>query len=304
MGYDTSDDAGVYRLRDDLALVTTVDVITPPVNDPYQFGRIAACNALSDVFAMGARPITALQICGFPSKHLGQEVLQAILQGSVSAITEAGCVVAGGHTTKDDEPKFGLAVTGLVHPDQYWANAGAQVGDAILLTKPIGTGVLLNANKKGWVSAAALDACVRSLSSLNRRPAEALSAVHVSACTDVTGFGLAGHAYEMARASSVQIQIDFDAIPLLDEALEMYTRGVGTSVNLPNRTLVEPGLSWGRNFSGPEQQILVDPQTSGGLLAAVPQAEAGAALQRLRDAGCEEATQIGVAAPGAGLYIH
>jgi len=304
VGFQNSDDAGVYRLTDELALVTTVDVITPPVNDPFQFGRIAACNALSDIFAMGARPLTALQICGFPSKHLGQEVLEGILQGSASAIHEAGCVVAGGHTTKDDEPKFGLAVTGVVHPERFWANAGAQVGDAILLTKPIGTGVLLNGNKKGWVSPSALAACVDSLASLNRKPAEVLSHFAVSACTDVTGFGLAGHAYEMARASSVQLQLDFDTIPLLDEALEMYERGVGTSVNRPNRSLVEPGLSWGRDFSAAQQQLWVDPQTSGGLLATLPQAEADEALARLREAGCERAAQIGVVAEGAGIHIR
>ena len=304
VGYETSDDAGVYRLTSTLALVTTVDVITPPVDDPFTFGRIAACNALSDVFAMGARPITALQICGFPDKHLGQDVLEAILQGSVDAITEAGCVVAGGHTTKDDEPKFGLAVTGLVHPDEYWANAGAQPGDAILLTKPIGTGVLLNGNKKGWVSPQALDACIASLASLNRTPAEVLRRFDVHACTDVTGFGLAGHATEMARASGVEIQIEFDSIPLLDEALELYSRGVGTSVNRPNRAMIEPSLSWARPFTTPHEQMLVDPQTSGGLLAAIPQAEAQDAIRQLRHAGCEYAAQIGVVASGTGLNIR
>ena len=283
--------------------MTTVDVITPPVNDPFTFGRIAAANALSDIFAMGARPITALQICGFPSKFLGQEVLEAILMGSVSAITEAGCVVAGGHTTKDDEPKFGLAVTGLVHPDRYWANAGAQVGDAVLLTKPIGTGVLLNGNKKGWVSEEALAACVSSLASLNRVPAEVLANFSVHACTDVTGFGLGGHAYEMAQASAVQLRFDFDAIPLLDQALEMYERGVGTSVNLPNRTMIDAGLTFGREFSAAEQQLMVDPQTSGGLLVAIPAAEAEAALAQLRDAGCERAVQVAVVEPGEGLYF-
>ncbi len=294
----------MYRLTDDLALVTTVDVITPPVNDPFQFGRIAACNALSDVFAMGARPITALQICGFPSKFLGQEVLEAILHGSADAITEAGCVVAGGHTTKDDEPKFGLAVTGLVHPERFWANRGARPGDALILTKPIGTGVLLNGNKKGWVSDAALEACIASLGSLNRIPAEVLADFTVHACTDVTGFGLAGHAHEVAMASKVQLQLDFDAIPLLDEALEMYRRGVGTSVNLPNRAMVDPDLSFGREFSAAEQQMMVDPQTSGGLLAAIPATEATAALTRLRDAGCELAAQVGIVEPGSGLHFR
>jgi selenide,water dikinase len=294
----------VYRLSDDVALVTTVDVITPPVNDPFQFGRIAACNALSDVYAMGARPITALQICGFPADVLGQEVLEAILQGSAAAIAEANCVVAGGHTTKDDEPKFGLAVTGLVHPDRYWANAGARVGDALILTKPIGTGVLLNGNKKGWVSAGALAACVASLGTLNRIPAEVLANFTVHAATDVTGFGLAGHAYEMAQASDVQLDIDFGILPLLDEAMEMYERGVGTSVNLPNRTMVEPGLSFGREFSAPEQQMMVDPQTNGGLLAAIPASEADEAVTRLRDAGCVHTVQIGVVEPGSGLHFR
>ena len=294
----------MYRLTDELALVTTVDVITPPVNDPFMFGRIAACNALSDIYAMGARPITALQICGFPASVLGQEVLEGILMGSVSAVTEAGCVVAGGHTTKDDEPKFGLAVTGLVHPERFWANAGALPGDAIVLTKPIGTGVLLNGNKKGWVSESAMAACVASLASLNRVPAEVLANFTVHAATDVTGFGLAGHAYEMAQASKVQLQFDFDGIPLLDQAMAMYERGVGTSVNLPNRAMVDRGLTFGRDFSSAEQQLMVDPQTSGGLLVAVPAAEAAAAIRQLRDAGCSSAVQIGVVEPGEGLHFR
>jgi len=193
VGYETSDDAGVYRLTEDLAIIMTADYITPPVNDPYIYGQIAAANAISDVYAMGGQPIACLNLVSFPSKKLPPEVLHKIVAGALSKITEAGAVLAGGHSVEDDEPKFGLSVTGIVHPDKFWTNQGAQPGDVLILTKPVGSGVLFNANLKKWVSKEAMDACLSILITLNRTAAEVMAGFDIHAATDVTGFGLAGH---------------------------------------------------------------------------------------------------------------
>jgi len=203
VGFDTSDDAGIYRLNDEIAIITTADFITPPVNDPYQFGQIAAANAISDVYAMGGKPITCINLAAFPSKKLGPEILQGIVAGALSKITESGAVLAGGHTIEDDEPKFGLAVTGIVHPKKYWSNAGAKPGDVLILTKPIGSGVLFNANLKGWVSEGALNECISTISTLNKTAAEIFSNFEIHAVKDITGFGLAGHGFERAMAVEV-----------------------------------------------------------------------------------------------------
>lgn len=293
VGFETSDDAGIYRLDDERALVVTADIITPPVDDPVLFGQIAAANALSDVYAVGGRPVTCLNLVGFPADVLGPEVLAGIVEGALAKITEAGAVLAGGHTTDDEEPKFGLAVTGLVHPKRYWPNSGARPGDALLLTKPIGSGVLFNANLRGWVSAAALDECVRILCQLNKAAAETLAGFEVHGATDVTGFGLAGHAMEMAKASRVCLHLRFADIPVLAESLEMYRRGVSTGVNGPNREIVETALRVDADLSKDEQQLLVDPQTSGGLLVALPAAQAEAAQAALMAAGVEHTRLIG-----------
>jgi selenide,water dikinase len=238
VGYETHDDAGIYRLSDEIAIITTADYITPPVNDPFVFGQVAAANALSDVYAMGGRPVTCLNLVGFPSKKLEQDVLNQIVAGGLSKITEAGAVLAGGHTIDDDEPKFGLAVTGVVHPEKYWTNSGAQPGDRLILTKPIGSGVIFNANLKNWVSAAALSECLAIITELNKTAAEILQQFNVHAATDITGFGLAGHAYEMAAASGVCLQLEIDRVPIMDEALAMYERGMSTGVNRSIRQLV------------------------------------------------------------------
>jgi len=293
VGFDTTDDAGIYRLDDERALVVTADIITPPVDDPVLFGQIAAANALSDVYAMGGRPLTCLNLVGFPSQVLGPEVLAGIVEGALAKITEAGAVLAGGHTTDDEEPKFGLAITGLVHPQRYWANAGARPGDALLLTKPIGSGVLFNANLRGWVSAAALDECVRVLCQLNKAAAEALERFEVHAATDVTGFGLAGHATEVARASGVTLRLRFGQVQVLPEALEMYRRGVSTGMNGPNWQAVEAVTRVEAALSPEERELLVDPQTSGGLLVALPAAQAEAARVALVEAGVEHARIVG-----------
>ena len=293
VGFETSDDAGVYRLNDEQAIVVTADFITPPVDDPFVFGQIGAANSLSDVYAMGGRPLTCLNLIAFPSQYLGPEVLHGIVEGALSKITEAGAVLAGGHTTDDDEPKFGLSVTGVVHPERYWSNSGAQAGDVLLLSKPIGSGVLFNANLRGWVAPDSMRTCIESLVQLNKAACEVLQRFSVHAATDVTGFGLAGHAFEMARGSEVCLRVVAADVPTLPEALAMYERGVSTGVNTANRALVKDAMRCGDELSSAQRELLIDPQTSGGLLVALPAAEADEALQALRDGGVSGARLIG-----------
>ena len=293
VGFETSDDAGVYRLNDELALVTTADFITPPVDDPFTFGQIAAANALSDVYAMGARPVTCLNLAAFPSGKLPMEILHQVVAGALSKITEAGAVLAGGHTIDDDEPKFGLAVNGLVHPQRYWSNRTARSGHVLVITKPIGSGVLFNANIKGYVSAAALEACIDHLVSLNRKACEVLQAFDVSAATDVTGFGLAGHAFEMARGAGVTLTLALDQIPIMAEALDMYRRGVTTGVNAHNKRMVADAIRFEGDWPVWRREIIYDPQTSGGLLVAVNPDQIGDVLGALHAAGIATAASIG-----------
>jgi selenide,water dikinase len=294
---ETADDAGVYRLTDEIALVQTVDYITPPVDDPYLFGQVAAANALSDVYAMGGKPLTCLNLVGFPSTDLPLEMLERIMAGALSKIHEAGAVLAGGHSTEDEEPKFGLSVTGIVHPDRIWRNSGARVGDRLILTKPLGSGVLFNANRKGLVSPAALERCLALLITLNKTAAEVLAGFTVHGCTDITGFGLAGHAYEMAKGAGLTLSFDTAALPLMDESLAMYKRGITTGVNHSNKAAVAGQVRFERELPSWHREILFDPQTSGGLLAAVPADEADAALAALRARGVEHAALVGEVLP-------
>jgi selenide,water dikinase len=293
VGYRNSDDAGIYRLSDDLAIVVTADFITPPVNDPYLFGQIAAANAISDVYAMGGNPKVCLNLVCFPYKQLPPEELHQIVAGALSKITESGAVLAGGHSVEDDEPKFGLSVVGIVHPDRYWTNAGAQPGDVLILTKPLGSGVLFNANLKNRVSRAALDACVSALTVLNKGAAEVMRAFDIHAVTDITGFGLAGHALEMAKASQVTFSIKIEDLPILDEALEMYRQGVTTGVNAFNQRLTAGSTRSETPWPQWHQQIVYDPQTSGGLLVAVPAEQQVDLVQALEQARTPAAAVIG-----------
>ena len=297
MGIETSDDAGVYRLSADTALVQTVDFITPPVDDPYLFGQVAATNALSDVYAMGGRPLTAMNLVGFPSKDLPLETLKGIIAGALQKIQEAGAVLVGGHSTDDEEPKFGLSVTGLVHPDRIWRNSTARAGDQLILTKPIGSGVLFNANRKGWVSAQAMDACLASCTTLNRVPAEVAQDHAPHACTDITGFGLAGHAFRMAHSAGVTFRLELPRVPVLDEALEMYRRGVTTGVNAANRALVEDQLRFESDLPLWHREIVYDPQTAGPLLFAVAPEQAEPLLRGLLERGVSRAVRIGEVLP-------
>jgi selenide,water dikinase len=308
VGYHDSDDAGVYRLSEDMALVSTADFITPPVEDPFVYGQIAAANAISDIYAMGARPLTCLNLVAFPTGKLAPRILHGIVAGAVDKITEAGAVLVGGHTIEDDEPKFGLAVNGIVHPDRVWTNAGARAGDVLILTKPVGSGVLFNANIKGRVSPAALSACIDHLTTLNRAACEILQGFAVHAATDVTGFGLAGHGYEMAKASGVGIVFEMERLPVMAEALAMYRRGVTTGVNPHNRRMVQDALRFDGSWPDWRREILFDPQTSGGLLAALAPEAADDALHALHAAGVSQACRIGEvlppSAPGRYLLVR
>ena len=263
------------------------------MNDPYQFGQIAAANAISDIYAMGGRPVTCLNLAGFPSKKLDPEVLHQIVAGALNKITEAGAVLAGGHTIDDDEPKFGLAVNGIVHPDKFWTNTGARPGDGLILTKPIGSGVLFNANVKKWVSREAMDECIAALIALNKKAAEIMGDFDIHAATDVTGFGLAGHGFEMAKGSGIQLEIQMDELPVMREALEMYEKGMTTGVNKYNRQLVENNTFFEKALPAWHREIVYDPQTSGGLLVALPDSQEEALLSALHEGGVTQASIIG-----------
>ncbi len=293
VGIETGDDAGIYRLSDEIAIITTADFITPPVNDPYLYGQIGAANAISDVYAMGGRPLTCLNLVSFPSKKLAPEVLHEIVAGALSKITEAGAVLAGGHSIEDDEPKFGLAVTGVIHPQKYWTNSGAQPGDVLILTKPIGSGVIFNANLKKWVSASAMDECLATITALNKTAAEIMQGFKVHAATDITGFGLAGHAFEMAAGSDVRLEISMDDIPIMRAALEMYKKGMNTGMNASNRRLVAKNMRFEKDLPSWHQEIVYDPQTSGGLLVSAPASGGEIMLEALINAGVDQARIIG-----------
>jgi len=293
VGFGTSDDAAVYKLNDQTAIIMTADFITPPVDDPFVFGQIAAANAISDVYAMGGTPLACLNLIAFPSGKLPPESLHKIIEGGLSKITEAGAVLAGGHSIDDDEPKYGLSVTGTVHPDRIWTNTGAKPGDVLVLTKPLGSGVLFNANLKNWVSAEAMQNCIDILTTLNRRPAEIMQDFDIHAATDVTGFGLAGHGLEMVGDSAITVEIQIKALPIMDEALEMYAKGMTTGVNANNRQLVAAALKMDPALPARLQEIVFDPQTNGGLMVALPESQSQELVAALHGAGIHAAAIIG-----------
>jgi selenide,water dikinase len=279
VGFDTADDAGVYRLTPESALVQTVDFFTPIVDDAYTFGAIAAANALSDVYAMGGRPISALSILAWPAQGDIDELAE-ILKGGAGKIHEAGCALLGGHSVKDEEVKFGYAVTGLIHPDRIKTNAGAQVGDALIFTKRIGTGVISTALKQGIAKEADVDAAVQQMLKLNREACDAMLAFDVHGCTDVTGFGLIGHAREMALASKVTIEIDPRAVQFLPGAVEYARQGAIPGGLKNNREFASSCVDGSSEFD----DLLYDPQTSGGLLIALPEGDAARLKTKLPDA--------------------
>jgi selenide,water dikinase len=293
VGFETSDDAAVYRLTSEIAVISTVDYITPPVDDPYWFGQIAAANSLSDVYAMGGRPLTALNLVMFPSKKLDMGILKEMLRGGSNKVKEAGASMAGGHSVDDNEPKYGLAVTGCVHPDQVLTNKGSRAGDALVLTKPLGTGVLFNAGRSGKLPYPELEAILPQVAALNGKAMEAALNFEIHACTDITGFGILGHSLEMAKGSGLQIDLIFDRLPLYPNALKMYQKGETTGSNKANRRLAQGFWDAAANLTAEEEDLLFDPQTSGGLLLAVPADQCDDLLTGLQEARIEIAAHVG-----------
>lgn len=269
VGFDTADDAGVFRLSDDLALVQTVDFFTPVADDPEIYGHVAAVNSLNDVYAMGGTPISALSIVCYPQKG-DFEILGQILAGGQKAMNAEGVVVIGGHSVDDAEMKFGYAVTGTINPNDVIANSGAEPGDVLILTKPIGTGAINTAVKKGVASYTAASAAIEAMTTSAAAASKAMVRLGASACTDVTGFGLLGHAYEMAKASDVTLVIDSQNVPLLPDVIELIEAGMLTRGDKNNRVYVGDTVTIGENVTGPMQSALFDPQTAGGLLISLP----------------------------------
>lgn len=294
VGFEKSDDAAVYRLTDEIAMVNTIDFITPPVNDPYWFGLIAAANSLSDIYAMGGKPITALNVVMFPGKKLDSGILRDILRGGADKVVESGASIVGGHSVDDNEPKYGLSVSGLVHPDKILTNSGAKAGDAIILTKPIGSGVLLNATRDNKYPIQDLEKQVLpKMATLNKQALESLLPFNPNACTDVTGFGLAGHLLEMAKGSQKQIIIDYDKISIYPDAYEMYQKGVTTGSNKENQSLVTDFLNIQKSINKYQESLLYDPQTSGGLLVTLPNHQLERALSAINNSCDIQAVCIG-----------
>jgi selenide,water dikinase len=297
VGFDKADDAGVYKISATQALVQTVDFFTPIVDDPYTFGQIAATNSLSDVYAMGGKPLSALGIVCFPDKG-DLEVLEQIMAGGLSKMMEAGCVVIGGHSVRDPEIKFGYAVTGMIHPEKVWANANAQILDALILTKGLGTGVISTAIKQGKAKQSWIDAAIQSMTTLNAKAAEiaASGKFVIHAATDITGFGLIGHAREMAAGSGVSLRLDSAKVPLLEGAIDCVRAGLIPGGLNNNRDFTECMVSYDQSIPEEIRTILFDPQTAGGLLLSVTRADAEPLLVALQNAGVP-AVEIGEVLP-------
>lgn len=293
MGHSAADDAAVYKISDDLAVVQTVDYFTPIVDDPYTFGTIAATNALSDIYAMGAKPTMALNIVGFPADKLPMDVLVEIMRGGSDKAAEAGISIAGGHTVDDSEPKYGLVVMGLVHPDSVMTNATAKPGDALVLTKPIGTGIISTAMKAGIASQESISAAVSVMQTLNKDAAECMAKVGANSCTDITGFGLLGHLHEMVSASDVGAEINYDSVPLITGTWELADDLIIPAGTYRNHEYLSDSIIWGDGVEYEHQMILCDAQTSGGLLMTVPEERSVEFIKSLKEAGTLAAAYIG-----------
>jgi len=302
IGFESSDDAAVYRIDDNTALIQTVDLFPPMVDDPYHFGQIAAANALSDVYAMGGTPRLAMNILCYP-EDLPGEIVRDIMQGGYEKVMEAGAVIAGGHSLKDHEPKYGLCVTGFAKPEEILTNSNAKPGDLLILTKPLGTGILTTAAKAGLVGEGTVAAIVESMAMLNKRACEIMKNYPVHSCTDVTGFGLLGHAYEMGAGSGVTIQLDAAAMPLLPEARDMARMGIVPAGAYANRAYLEAKLKIEPTVPLDLLDIMFDPQTSGGLLIAVPEDQAAGLLADLQSE-IPAATIIGRVTPAESHTIY
>jgi selenide,water dikinase len=292
VGNETSDDAGVYQLTDSIALIQTVDYFTPIVDDPYMFGQIAAANSLSDVYAMGGDPKTVMNIVGYPIKKLGPDMLTEILRGAADKVKEAGALTVGGHSVDDQEPKFGLSVTGLVHPEKVWKNVGAKPGDLLVLTKPIGVGIMTTGIKRCVVTPEQEQIVTETMAMLNKTAAEVLRNYHPHAVTDITGFGLLGHCSEMARGSQVSFEITYRDVPVLEGTFELAKDGIVPGGSKSNHKWLGSDVDYG-DIPPEEQLILCDAVTSGGLLVALPADEAEQYLRDLHQNGLQSAGVVG-----------
>jgi selenide,water dikinase len=295
VGTETSDDAGVFRLRPDLAIVNTVDFFTPIVDDPYTFGQISATNSLSDVYAMGGEPKTCLNLVCFPKGKMDIEILGEILKGGADKVKESGAVIIGGHSIIDEEIKYGLAVTGTIHPDKIYRNVGVQEGDALILTKPLGTGIITTALKKGKAAEESVDQAVRSMTTLNATAADIMRKFAVHACSDITGFGILGHGLGMACGSGVTLVIESAKLPLLQDATHLAEKGYITGGCKRNREFLQDKIFIEKSIREGLIEVALDPQTSGGLLIAVANRHASQLLEELKAAGVDAATQVGYA---------
>jgi len=303
VGFETSDDAAVYKLDSERAVVQTVDYFTPVVDDPYTFGLIAAANALSDIYAMGAEPIFALNIIGFPVGKLPLKVMGEILRGGKDKAEEAGVHILGGHSIKDAEPKYGLVVTGIAHPNRILTNRGAEPGDKLVLTKPLGIGIMTHAIKKGLLSSELIDLAVKTMAVLNDKASKAAVEIGVHACTDVTGFGLLGHLNEMLEASGCRAVIELHRIPVVcEEVWELAEKGIVPGGGLCNLDFLEDRIEWDEKISRSQKLVLADPQTSGGLLMSVPAFKAEKLLEKLKALGVD-AYLIGEIVEGRGIGV-
>jgi selenide, water dikinase len=293
IGTDTNDDAAVIQISGDLALVQTLDYVTPMIDDPFLFGQVAAANALSDVYAKGGRPLTAMNICNFPEQLSGETIL-AILEGGLSKITEAGAALVGGHTIRDPELKYGLSVTGTIQPSKVVRNSTLRAGDVMVLTKRIGTGVIITGFRKGEITSEQLRGVVTSLLAvLNRTASETMQEFDPHGCTDVTGFGLAGHALWMVKGAHVGMRIFTDKVPFCADSLELVAKGIRTGVTESNRALVADFIKVDPGVPFEYEGLMYDPQTSGGLLIGVPERQAESLVRRLRDRGVSDAAIVG-----------
>jgi selenide,water dikinase len=301
VGIETADDAAVYKVTPEIAMINTVDFITPPVDDPYWFGQISAANSISDVYSMGGKPLTALNVVMFPSKHLDMGVLRDILHGGHDKVVEAGACLVGGHTVDDEEPKYGLCVNGVVHPDRVITNAGSKPGDALILTKPLGSGVLFNAVRSGKFSFKELEREVLpTLAALNGPAMEAALKFDLHACTDITGFGILGHLLEVSLGCDAMVVIKYKELPFYPGALDMYRKGETAGSNKTNRQMVNGHkLEMRLLLDKYEEELLYDPQTSGGLLLSVPDSQVDELLVALNDDGVRTAVKIGAIIDGA-----
>jgi selenide,water dikinase len=293
VGTGSSDDAAVYRINDSQAIVQTLDFFTPIVDDPYDFGAIAATNAISDIYAMGARPLFALNIVAFPVKKLSGEILEAILKGASDKAAEAGIPIVGGHSIDDEEPKFGLTVTGIIHPDRILTNNNAQPGDALILTKPLGTGIISTAIRKEIAHEEARFEAVKWMTTLNRIASEVIAEYPVSACTDVTGFGLMGHLSEMTRGSAVDAEISLSKVPRMNMIAEYAEQGAIAGGTRGNYEYYSTWVQWSEKLTQIDRYILCDAQTSGGLLIALPEEHASKLIDSLHSAGVTSSAVIG-----------